>query len=88
MANAVAATTTAREDALVACLVGRAAVYLHKAADREMDLDQAAEAAQRHAGKLCKGTLPSESAGDYVYWMIRAMARTIYSEEDTKQQRR
>jgi hypothetical protein len=76
------ATSSPREDALVACLIGQASVYLHKQVGRKMSADAATEAAQAYAAKRCKGELPSEGAGDYVYYMIKAMTKTMYGDDD------
>jgi hypothetical protein len=70
------------DDATVACLIGQAAVSLHKQ-DRNAKIDAkaATNVAMRYADKRCKGRL-SEGASDYVYHSIHGMAKAWFNEDD------
>jgi hypothetical protein len=69
----VAAPSQQRDDALVACLIGNAAVSLHKQIGTKVDANTATDIAMAYANKRCKGKLP-DGADDYVYHSIRAIA--------------
>jgi hypothetical protein len=71
-----------REDAVVACLVGQAAVGLHKNVGSKMDVKAATDAAMIYAARRCKGGADiGEGGGDYVYHSIRGMAQQWFSED-------
>jgi hypothetical protein len=76
------AVSLKKENAIVGCLIGQAAIGLRKHgknrwSSAKMDDEAATEAAQNYASKRCKwrGEI-SEAAGDYVFWTIRKMVGT------------
>ena len=70
---AQAAQPTPAEDAVVACLIGQAAVALRKNYGRwsKLDANAMTDAAQASIGKRCKGPNISEAGGDFVYRLYR-----------------
>ena len=65
-----AAVTAPREDAVVECLIGKAAISLRNQAWSKKAV--AADAAMRYAAKRCKGGQISEAGGDFVHstWLF------------------
>jgi hypothetical protein len=80
----VAAPSQQRDDALVACLIGNAAVSLHKQIGIKVDAKAATDAAVTYANRRCKGQLPP-GGDDYVYHSIRSLAKTWFDEPDEPQ---
>ena len=75
----VAAPSQQRDDALVACLIGNAAVSVHKQIGTKVDAKAATDAAVAYANKRCKGQLPP-GGDDYVYHSIQSLAKTWFGE--------
>jgi hypothetical protein len=64
-----------REQALVECLIGKAAVsLLNRLEGQKVNASAATDAAYNYAFKGCKGGRLSEAGGDFVHNAISAMA--------------
>ena len=71
-----------REDAVIACHIGQAAVGLHRNIGSKMNANAAAEAALHYADRRCRGgSLIGESGNDFVSQSVLAMARKWFLED-------
>jgi hypothetical protein len=74
--------TLSRDDRLMVCLIGQAALSLHQqlGTKAEVPWPRAADIAVASAGKACKGHL-SEGALDFVQGSVEAMAKVWFRQE-------
>src|SRR5262245_21632428 len=78
----------ASDDAVVACLIGNAAVSLHKQIQTHVDAHTATNVAMTYADKRCKGGARlDEGAGDYV-WHRSTGWRKSGSKSERRERRR